>query len=69
MGIYTFFTNGAGLMITFAFPFALEAISWRLYMINGAYDVLQIGIIVWFWVETRGRYVQLLRCNEFVSSR
>lgn len=56
-------------MITFGFPFALEAISWRLYMINGAYDVLQIGIIVWFWVETRGRYVQLSRCSELVSSR
>lgn len=65
MGIYTFLTNGAGLLVTFAFPFALEAISWRLYMINGAYDVLQIGIIMWLWVETKGRYVYAQASAEF----
>jgi len=38
----------------FAFPFALVAIGWKTYMINGAYDVVIIGLMAWYWVETKG---------------
>ena len=58
MGIYTFLVNGVGLMVTFAFPFALEAIGWKTYMINGAWDVVELVVVLIFWVETRGRTLE-----------
>jgi Sugar (and other) transporter len=58
MGVYQFFVNGFGLMATMAFPFALERIGWKTYMINGAWDVVQFIFIVVFWVETRGKTLE-----------
>ncbi|ETI27322.1 hypothetical protein G647_09512 [Cladophialophora carrionii CBS 160.54] len=58
MGIYTFLVNGVGLMVTFSFPFALEAIGWKTYMINGAWDVVELVVVLVFWVETRGRTLE-----------
>jgi hypothetical protein len=58
MGIYTFLVNGVGLMVTFAFPFALEAIGWKTYMINGAWDVVELVVVLVFWIETRGRTLE-----------
>ncbi|KAF5700530.1 hexose transporter [Fusarium mundagurra] len=39
---------------TLVFPIALEAISWRLYFIIGAWDVLETIFVTVFWVETKG---------------
>lgn len=58
MSWYTFLSNGMGLMVTFAFPYALEAIGWKTYMINGAWDVLALVVILVTWVETRGRTLE-----------
>ena len=58
MGFYTFLTNGAGLMVTFAFPYALDDIGWKTYMINGAWDFIQLAVIAWTWVETRGKTLE-----------
>lgn len=58
MGLYTFVVNGVGLMVTFAFPFALEKIGWKTYMINGAWDVLELAVVLLFWVETRGKTLE-----------
>ncbi|KXS94198.1 hypothetical protein AC578_9959 [Pseudocercospora eumusae] len=58
MGCYTFLTNGAGLMVTFAFPYALDDIGWKTYMINGAWDFIQLAVIAWTWVETRGKTLE-----------
>ncbi|KAI1401613.1 hexose transporter [Hypoxylon fuscum] len=58
MGVYTFLTNGAGLMVTMAFPIALEQIGWKTYMINGAWDVLQVVFVIIFWVETKGKTLE-----------
>lgn len=41
-------------MVTMAFPYALDAITWKTYMINGAWDVLQLVFVLVFWVETKG---------------
>lgn len=46
MGFYTFFANGAGLMVTFAFPYAFDAIGWKTYMINGCWNFVQIAVVV-----------------------
>ncbi|KAJ4035219.1 hypothetical protein NW763_014067 [Fusarium oxysporum] len=61
---YSIRTNGmaiwAGTIAIFAigttlvFPIALEAISWRLYFIIGAWDVLETSFVAVFWVETKG---------------
>lgn len=56
-------TNGIlhdSVLVTFVFPFALEAISWKLYMINGAYNALQAVFVYFFWVETRGMTLEAI---------
>jgi hypothetical protein len=58
MGVYQFFVNGLGLMATMAFPFALAKIGWKTYMINGAWDVVQVVFIIVFWVETKGKTLE-----------
>ncbi|KAK9417940.1 putative Major facilitator superfamily (MFS) profile domain-containing protein [Seiridium unicorne] len=37
----------------FAFPIAIEAIGWKIYMLNGAWDVFELVVIIFYWVETR----------------
>ncbi|KAI2465816.1 hexose transporter [Annulohypoxylon bovei var. microspora] len=58
MGAYTFLTNGVGVLVTMAFPIALDVIGWKTYMINGAWDVLQVVFIIIFWVETKGKTLE-----------
>ncbi|KAI1099865.1 hexose transporter [Jackrogersella minutella] len=58
MGVCTFLGNGAGLMVTMAFPIALDVIGWKTYMINGAWDVLQVVFIMIYWVETKGKTLE-----------
>lgn len=41
-----------------AFPYAVEAISWKMYMINGGWDVLQVIYIAFCWVETKGKTLE-----------
>jgi hypothetical protein len=54
MGIYTFTTKLCGLLVTMAFPFALDAIGWKTYIINASADILMVLFVIVFWVETRG---------------
>jgi len=58
MAIYTFFANAVGLMVTFAFPYALAAIKWKTYMINGAWDIFELAFVFYFWVETKGKTLE-----------
>jgi len=57
LAIYTF-ANTVGLLVTFAFPYALAAISWKTYMINGAWDVFELAFVMYFWVETKGKTLE-----------
>ncbi|KAK4942568.1 hypothetical protein LTR10_017697 [Elasticomyces elasticus] len=54
MGLYTFTTKLSGLLVTMAFPFALDAIGWKTYIINASADILMLVGVLWYWVETRG---------------
>jgi hypothetical protein len=36
------------------FPFALDAIGWKTYIINASFDILMVLFVVFYWVETRG---------------
>ncbi|KAJ9500549.1 hypothetical protein H2202_003765 [Exophiala xenobiotica] len=58
VSIYTFFSNGAACIVTFAFPFALAKIGWKTYMINATWDVLEVIFIIWFWVETSNKTLE-----------
>ena len=46
--------------MVFTMPIAIDSIGWKLYMINGAWDVLVIGIIALIWVETKGKTLEEL---------
>ena len=54
MGVYTLTTKLSGLLVTMAFPFALDAIGWKTYIINASADLVMLAGVVWYWVETRG---------------
>ena len=58
MGIFTFFLNGVALLIVFSFPFALSALGWKTYMMNGSWDVLEVVFIYFYWVETKGKTLE-----------
>ncbi|KAJ7231682.1 sugar transporter [Mycena haematopus] len=58
MGVLQFALNGTALMAVFAFPFALENIGWKTYMINAAWDALEIPFVWWYWVETANKTLE-----------
>ncbi|KAI1626538.1 MFS sugar transporter-like protein [Exophiala viscosa] len=58
MGMYMFWANGIGLLVTFAFPYSFEAIGWKTYMFNATFNALTILYIWYFWVETRGKTLE-----------
>jgi hypothetical protein len=54
MGLYTLTTKLCGLFVTMVFPFALDAIGWKTYIINASFDILMVAFVMWYWVETQG---------------
>lgn len=52
VGFMELLGNIFGLFIVFIFPFAFEAIGWKFFMINGAWDVLEVAFVAYFWIET-----------------
>lgn len=53
------------LLVTFAFPYALAAIGWKTYMINAAWDVLELVYVLFYWVETKGKTLEEI--NELLD--
>ena len=60
MGVFQFVANGVALLIVWTMPIALGNIGWKTYIINGSWDVIMVGLITWFWVETKGRTLEEL---------
>ncbi|KAJ7195508.1 MFS sugar transporter-like protein, partial [Mycena pura] len=58
MGLFQLANNGAALMAVFAFPFALANIGWKTYMINAAWNALEVPFVMWYWVETMGKTLE-----------
>ena len=46
------------MVFVFIMPIGLANIGWRMYMVNASWDIVIIGLIVWFWVETKGKVRQ-----------
>ncbi|KAH8886272.1 general substrate transporter [Thozetella sp. PMI_491] len=53
MGLYTCTTKLAGLFVTMVVPFGLDAIGWKVYIINASIDILMVIYVIIYWVETR----------------
>ncbi|KAH7093574.1 general substrate transporter [Paraphoma chrysanthemicola] len=54
MGFYTLITKLCGLFVAMVIPFGMEAIGWKVYIINGSVDILMVVFVLLVWVETRG---------------
>ena len=39
-------------------PIALANIGWKIYMINGSWDVLMVFAIAYYWIETKGKSLE-----------
>lgn len=46
------------LFALFAWPQALKAIGWKSYMINGAWNVVQVIFVAYLFVETKGKTLE-----------
>ena len=58
LGVFQFVANGVALLIVWTMPIALANIGWKTYMVNGAWDVIIVGILAWYWIETKGRTLE-----------
>lgn len=58
MGVFQFASNATAVLIVFTMSIAIASIGWKTYMINGAWDVVMLGLIVWYWVETKGKTLE-----------
>ena len=58
MGVFQLTANGVALLIVWTMPIALANIGWKTYMINGAWDVVMVGLIAYYWIETKGRTLE-----------
>lgn len=46
--------KSCGVLVTLAFPYMLESIGWKSYVINASWNIL-LWLYIWFqWVETKG---------------
>ncbi|KAG8157847.1 hypothetical protein KVR01_012509 [Diaporthe batatas] len=58
MSMFSFVICVTGIWGNFAFLFALEIIGWKLYIINGAWNIGMFAFIAWYWVEVRGKTLE-----------
>ncbi|KAJ5113037.1 hypothetical protein N7456_001571 [Penicillium angulare] len=58
MGVNTWAYFVFGLAFVFAFPYALDVMGWKAYMMNASWNVLLL-VFIWFqWVETKGKTLE-----------
>ncbi|CAK5270442.1 unnamed protein product [Mycena citricolor] len=58
MGVFQIVLNGTALMAVFAFPIAVANIGWKTYVINAAWNALEVPFVLWYWVETAGKSLE-----------
>ncbi|PMB71783.1 Lactose permease [Beauveria bassiana] len=54
----SFVLNGLALLLVFVMPIGLDRIGWKMYMINGSWDIIVLALIAVFWVETKGKTLE-----------
>ncbi|KAK2594365.1 hypothetical protein QQS21_007925 [Conoideocrella luteorostrata] len=50
--------NALAMVLVFVMPIGLENIGWKMYMINGSWDIITLLLIAVFWVETKGKTLE-----------
>lgn len=55
------------ILFVFVMPVALDKLGWRLYMINGGWDVLMVVAVLYYWVETKGKTLEEI--DEVIEGR
>ncbi|KAF2705057.1 general substrate transporter [Pleomassaria siparia CBS 279.74] len=58
MGIYTCVTKLSGLFVAMVIPFGMDAIGWKVYIVNASVDILMVLGVIFYWVETRGKTLE-----------
>jgi len=58
MAAFSFSAWAAVVFVAFIFPFGLQAIGWKFYILNAAWDIIQGGVIFLYYKETRGRTLE-----------
>lgn len=58
MSMFSIVINITGIWANFAFPFGLQRIGWKLYMINGAWNIAIFVFIWYYWVEVKGKTLE-----------
>ncbi|KAJ4346928.1 uncharacterized protein N0V89_010861 [Didymosphaeria variabile] len=53
-----FALNAFACVLVFVMPIGLENIGWKMYMINGSWDIAIIVLIAVYWVETKGKTLE-----------
>ncbi|KAI0010673.1 putative hexose carrier protein [Xylariaceae sp. FL0662B] len=54
----TFMLNALACIFVYIMPIGLNNIGWRMYMVNGSWDIVIAILIALFWVETKGRTLE-----------
>lgn len=54
----SFMLNAFAVVLVFVMPIGLANIGWKMYMVNGSWDVIVVILIAVFWVETKGRTLE-----------
>lgn len=42
----------------FIMPIGLTNIGWKMYMVNASWDIVIVGLIAYYWVETKGKTLE-----------
>ncbi|XXH01540.1 hypothetical protein Hte_007900 [Hypoxylon texense] len=45
-------------VLVFVMPIGLDNIGWKMYMVNGSWDIIVVVLIAVFWVETKGKTLE-----------
>ncbi|KAF2733679.1 putative sugar transporter [Polyplosphaeria fusca] len=53
-----FMLNALATVLVFVMPIGLENIGYKMYFINGSWDIVTFALIAVFWVETKGKSLE-----------
>ncbi|KAF2765509.1 putative hexose carrier protein [Teratosphaeria nubilosa] len=53
-----FALNALALVLVFVMPIGLDNIGWKMYIVNGSWDIIIVFLIAYYWVETKGRTLE-----------
>ncbi|KAF2098320.1 putative hexose carrier protein [Rhizodiscina lignyota] len=54
----SFMLNALACVLVFVMPIGLTNIGWKMYMINGGWDIIIVVLIAVYWVETKGKTLE-----------